>query len=173
MDDNLIDYGFGGARPNRNYFELQYNPDTNDFVDFELNDFKKFLGALLVDKQTFIIRTEGMWDTSQHLEQYRGQVLFAFNFWTPRLRPEDIVGCRNPYVGPTTVNMPLLIVSGEYDGAYEELSRIWESFILQADLYLLPHTSEINFINSLDSVSFLNSISSSIGQFGNPNRFEI
>jgi len=169
-DPELIDSGFGGSAPNRRYFELSYNPETNDFENFDLNDYKKFLGALLVDKQTFIIRPEWMWDTPEHLDQYRNKILFAFNFWTPKLKAQDIIGCRSIYVGPTTENKLLLEVDDE---AYDVLSALWEYFILNTNLYLLPHISEDQFIDNLDSISFLNSRTSSIGQFGNPNRFEI
>lgn len=98
-----IDLNMPGA--DQRYYEL--DPNKLDIFDFHL-----FLGALLADHKTFIIRKPGM---------EKNEVLFTFSLLDIGLSPSDIIcGLKTP---PGFPSLGELYVSNEVD--YHLLSEFW------------------------------------------------
>ena len=107
---------------NRWFYEI--DPSDN-FENFDIDDFQLFLGALFADGQTFIIRTESMLNNPS-------EILFAFNYLSGSLLPNKVIIPNNPnpkLIYPTEPGSSLYTSDfDQYMGLYNEWDDIIEYF---------------------------------------------
>ncbi|MHA1251912.1 MAG: hypothetical protein ACTSRP_18130 [Candidatus Helarchaeota archaeon] len=158
-----VDRGFGiSNRENSRYFEISYDDATGNVRSFDLDDFKLFLGALLADAQTFIIRTAA--DHEGNSTMGANEVLFAFNFFCNRLEPSNIVGNRR-FRAPTTSNGVMTAADRAF---YNNLAYLWESFMINNKISIIHRYKEDSeFFENIKDVGYLDSESSDINRLSN------
>ncbi len=155
-----VDSGIGGTnKKHRWYYTLDYDEATNGFKNFNMDDFKLFLSALIADGQTFIIRTEQM-----RINNIQNKILFSFNFWKNKILPSEIISTTSNNAIPGTLEI--------WDQtAFNDLSTLWEDFMQNKNLYLL-----YRFVKSSDFIDFLNLftyLNSQISNLGDPDNLNL
>ncbi len=169
MDNNLVDVDFTATRgtANRRAFFLEYDESTGGFKNFNEDDFMIFIGALILDRQTMIVRTEQM--TNEYLS--KNKILFTFNFWQERISPRDIVGSSShgpKPIGPNEVFTSADGILGIPSGAYEDLLTKWALFMKSKQINLLYRFSKFSDWRLFwEQVSYLNQ---DIANLGDPSK---
>jgi len=152
-----------GAKDHTKPFILEYDDATGGFKNFDMEDFRIFIGALLLDRQTMVVRTEQM--TNDPLS--KNKVLFTFNFWQNRLKAGEIVGGTGHTVRPVGPDEILAFADGLFGiptTASEDLLNKWELFMKEKQINLLYRFVKYNdWELFLDEVYCLNVDLASLG----------
>ena len=153
------DRDFGILGPEHKwYYTLEYDEATNGFINFNTDDFKLFLSALLGDAQTFVIRTEYM-----RTQEIQNKVLFCFNIWKNKLVPSEVI---SGFGGA----LPGASLEAWDPSIFNSISAIWEDFMHNKALYLLHRFgSSSDFIDFLNTITYLNGDISNLGDPNNLN----
>jgi len=102
-----------GSKRGEVYFEIDYN-DLSDFNEGFLN----FLGGLLVEKYTFILKADGMADN---------EMLFAFNLLEGLLYPYELTrSSRSQHTTPPVID---IYDKNYYNGNFKEKALDFDNII--------------------------------------------